>query len=73
MNRAQRRATKKPDRLVIGGEEYSTVVVKIMQRDHLGRPRMGMFVYPEQTVDVADGDAFLIVFAHGPSIAPRGN
>lgn len=64
---------KKPGKLVINGEPYPAVVALVLGRDELGRPRDCRFVYEEQTVNLVGGEEFLIVFAHGRSIAPSRN
>jgi hypothetical protein len=73
MNRAQRRASGKPTKVVIDGVDYPVRLLLITGRDEFGRPRECRMIHNDETVEMKDGLAFITVFAHGPSVGKRGS
>lgn len=45
----------------VRGTKYRFVVMKVLTRDHFGRPRTMETLYDEESTAVIDGDHFLIV------------
>lgn len=57
----------------INGKPYRLVVLKVVGRDELGRPRKLEAMYEGESTSVQDGTEFITVFAPSETIAARKN
>jgi hypothetical protein len=64
---------RKPSRIKINGEDYRVVVLKVLGRDELGRPRQCELMYEGESTKIEGGEDFLVVFAKSNTIAARHN
>lgn len=65
------KALRKLDRLMINGAEYRAVVLHVTVRDAKGRPKAGTFELDDDGKTVCDGEARIVVFAHGACLKAR--
>lgn len=56
---------------IINGEEYTLIVLKVVERDERGRPSKVQVGYDDTTFNVADGDEFLTAFVKTQTVTPK--
>ena len=57
--------------LKLEGERYVCVVVQVVSKDQLGRPKGLMVIHEEETVHLTGGEEFLTVFAKADCVTPH--
>ncbi len=58
-----RRPPAKPGSISVGGEVYVATVLRIFDRDKIGRPKQCMLMHEDDVVRVDGGEEFMIVYA----------
>lgn len=47
---------KKPPRITVGGERWNATVMRVVQRDELGRPLLLRVVRDDETVELSEDE-----------------
>lgn len=55
----------------IRGETYELVVLKVLERDELGRPSKVLIGYDDTTFKVGGGEEFFTAYVYQSSVKPR--
>jgi hypothetical protein len=53
---------KRPHRIGVNGEVYDATLARIADHDEQGRPSVVRLYYPDQNIEVKEGDEFTIAY-----------
>lgn len=64
-------ARRKPSRIVVDRVAFEAVVLKVLERDTVGRPLRLEVVHQDEKVQLQEGDAFIIAYVRSAELQPE--